>query len=139
MVLSVIALLVILATIVLSSKRETPIGPLYLLIPIVTFAAGCYWSLRRSSRPKVPAKPPSSVTVIVKSTSVGITAMILSIIGYLIWLRLRIPRDAIGFVAVDIRALLNWPVLLVSFLSGFMLEYRIASRRRSTFDGGMAH
>jgi hypothetical protein len=131
MVLGVIALLVILATIVLRSKREIPIGPLYLLIPIATFAAGCFWSLRRSARPKIPSKPLSMATIIVKSTAVGITAMILSIIGYLIWFRLRIPRDTIGFVSVDIRALFYWPVLLVSFLLGFMLEFRWASRWRS--------
>jgi len=131
MVLSLIVLLVILGAIVLRTKREIPIGPFYRLIPIVSFAGGCYWSLRRSARPKVPATPPSNVTIIVKSTSVGIAAMIVAVIGYLIWLRLRIPRDTIGLVSVDIRALLYWPVLLVSFLSGSILEYRLASRRRS--------
>ena len=81
MVLSLIALAVVLMTIMLTFSREIPIGPVYLLIPIVTFAAGCYWSMRRSSRPKVPAKPLSQFTIIAKSVVVGITAMILSVIA----------------------------------------------------------
>ena len=139
MVLSLIALWVILGAIVLRTKREIPIGPVYFLIPIVTFTAGCYWSMRRSARPKGLAKPPSNVTIILKSTAVGITAMVLSVIGYLIWLRLRIPRDTISFVSVDISALFYWPVLLVSFLGGFLLEYRIASRQRFRLTGGTFH
>ena len=139
MVLSVIALLLILVEIMLTFKREIQLWPVYWLIPIAAFAAGCYGSLRRSARPKVPAKPPSNVRIIVKSTAMGITAMILSVIGYLIWLRLRIPRDAIGFVSVDIRALLYSPILLASFLGGFILEYRLASRRRFRLIGGMTH
>ena len=140
MILSVIALWVILGVIVRTSKRDIHIGPVYWLIPVVSFVAGSYWSLRRSSRLKVPAKPPSNVTIIAKSTVVGILAMILSVIGYLIWLWLRIPRNGIGVVVgIDVRALLYWPVLWVSFLGGFLLEYRIASRRRSTLTGGMAH
>jgi hypothetical protein len=80
MVLSVIALLVILIEITLTFKREIQVWPVYWLIPIAAFAAGCYWSLRRSTRPKVPAKPPSKVRIVVKSTAVGIMAMILSVI-----------------------------------------------------------
>jgi len=135
MSLSVIALWVILGAIVATSKREIPVGPIYLLIPVAAFATGCYWSLRRSAR---PAKPPSNFTIIVKSTVVGILAIILSVIGYLTWFWLRIPRNEPGLVSIDVRALLYWPVLWVSFLGGFILEYRIASRRRSTSPGGVA-
>jgi hypothetical protein len=135
MILSVIALWVILGVIVRTSNRDIPIGPLYLLIPVVAFVAACYWSLRRSAR---PAKPPSNFTIIVKSTVVGIVAMILSVIGYVVWLWLRIPRNGIAFVGFDVVSLVNWPVLWVSFLAGFLLEYRIASKRRSTLTGGMA-
>jgi hypothetical protein len=70
MVVSVIALLVILSVMVLRTKQEIPIGPVYWLIPIAAFAGGYYWSGRRSSRPKVPAKPPSNLTVIVKSMAI---------------------------------------------------------------------
>lgn len=138
MVLSVIALAVILVTIMLSFSREIAIGPLYLLVPVVTFVAGSYWYLRRSSRPMVPAKPPSRATIIAKSTLVGATVMILSVICYLIWIWLRTRRDGIVFVSFDIVSLLNWPVLVGVFLVGFILEYRLASRRRFRLTGGMA-
>ena len=66
MILSLIVTPVILVTILAVSKRELAIGPLYLSIPVVTFAAGCYWSLRRSSRPQILNKPPSTVALIAK-------------------------------------------------------------------------
>jgi hypothetical protein len=139
MVLSLIALWVILGVIVRTSKRDIPIGPVYLLIPILTFPAGCYWSLRRSSRAKVPAKPPSNVTIIVKSTALGITAMIGSVIAYLIGFWLSTRRDGIALVSFDVVSIIHRPVLVGVFLVGFGLEYRIVSRRRSTFTGGVAH
>jgi hypothetical protein len=136
MILSLIVLAVILVTRLAISRREIPIGPAYSLIPIGTFVLGLFWSMRRSSRPKPPAKPPSYVTIIVKSTVTGVTAMILSVIAYVIWIWLRIPRSPGTFVSIDIRLLLYWPVLLGGFLAGFIPEYRHASNRRSMLAGG---
>jgi hypothetical protein len=137
MVLSVIALAVVLVTLLVISKREIAIGPVYLLIPAISFATGLCWSLRRSSRPKVPAKPPSSVTIIAKSAAVGVTAIIVSLIAYLIWIWIQLPRNVHG-LGIDVRRLVHWPVLLGIFLAGFIMEYRHASRRRSVLTGGMA-
>jgi hypothetical protein len=139
MILSVIVLAITLGAVLFISKREIAIGPLYLLIPIVTFIAGFYWSWRRSSRPKVPPKPPATITIIVKSTTVGFTAMIVSAIVYLMWIRFWVLRNDHGFVSIDVHALLYWPVLLPVFLAAFFLEYRRALRRRSMLTGGMTH
>ena len=132
MILGLIALAEVLVGIMLISHREIAVGPVYLLIPVVTFASGFCWSLRRSFRPRAPAKPSSKATIIAKSVIVGFTAMIVSVIAYLIWIWLRIPRNINGLVAIDVRALVHWPVLLGTFLAGFILEYRHASRRRLT-------
>ena len=138
MVLGVIVLAVILVAILAILTRDITIGPVYLLVPIVTFAAGCYWSLRRSSRPKVPAKPPSNTRIIAKSIVMGVTGMIVSLIAYLIWFSFWIPRNVHGLVSIDVVRLVHWPVLLVIFLGGFVLGFWRASRRRSMLTGGMA-
>ncbi len=141
MILSVITAAVILLVVLLRSHREIAIGPLYLLVPIVSLTTGCYWSLRRSSLPKIqakPAKPPSNVTIIAKSAVVGVTAIIVSVIAYLMWIWIRIPRNLHGVVGIDVRRLVYWPVLLGVFLASFTLEYRRASRRRSMLTGGLA-
>lgn len=137
MILGLIALAVVLVGIMLISHREIAVGPVYLLIPIVTFTSGCYWSLRRSSRSRAPAKPPSKAAIIAKSVMVGVTAMIVSVIAYLFWIWLRIPRNVDGLVSIDVYALVHWPVLLGIFLAGFILEYRHASRQRLTPTGGL--
>jgi hypothetical protein len=136
MIIGLIASAIILATILFISKREIAIGPLYLLIPIATFIVGFYWSWRRSSRPQVPPKAPATITIIVKSTTVGFTAMIVSAILYFIWIRFWVLRNDRGFVSIDVHVLLYWPVLVPIFLAGFLLEYRRVSRRRSP--GGMS-
>jgi hypothetical protein len=139
MILSVIIAAVILLVVLLRAHRGIAIGPLYVLIPILTFTAGFYWSLRRSARPKVLAKPPSTVTIIVKSTTVGVTAIIISEIAYLTWIWIQIPRNLPGFVNIDVRLLVYyWPVLVGVFLAGFLFEYRRGSKRRSMLTGGMA-
>jgi hypothetical protein len=138
MVLSVIALAVILVVYLVISKREIAIGPMYLLIPSGTFATGCYWSVRRSCRSKTPAKPSSNVTIIAKSAIMGVAAVIVSLTAYVVWIWLRIPQNLHGLVSIDVRRLVHWPVLLVAFLAGFILEYRHALRRRSMLTGGMA-
>jgi hypothetical protein len=137
MVLSVLALAVILVTVLVISKRELAIGPGYLLVPAVAFVAGCYWSLRRSSRPQVPVKPPSMVTIIVKSFVAGVSTVIFSVIAYMWWIWVRLPRDTYGLVGIDVHRLIYWPVLSCVFLAGFISEYRRASKRRSTFTGGV--
>jgi MFS family permease len=138
MLLSMIALAVILVTILANSKREIAIEPLYLLIPIVAFAAGWYWSLRHSSRPKVPAKPSSNVTVIAKSVGVGVAGMIVAVIAYVTWIWFRFPKNVQGFGFIVVNRLFYWPVLLGVFLGGFILEYRRSSRRQSTLTGDMS-
>jgi hypothetical protein len=139
MILNMIAVGIILLVVLLRLHREIAVGPVYLLVPIVSFTAGFYWSLRRSSQPKVPAKPPSTVTIIVKSTTVGVTAIIISEIAYLTWIWIQIPRNLPGFVNIDVRLLVYyWPVLVGVFLAGFFFEYRRGSRRRSMLTGGMS-
>jgi hypothetical protein len=130
-ILSLIASAIILVTILAASKRELSIGPLYLLIPIVTFAVGFYWSLRRSSRHQILNRPPSTVAVIAKSTAVGLTAVIVSVIAYVMWIWMRLPPTFHGSFGFDLHRLIYWPVMLAVFLAGFLLEYRRASRRRS--------
>lgn len=134
MILGLIALAEVLVGIMLISHREIAVGPVYLLIPIVTFTSGCYWSLRRSSQSRAPAKLPSKATIIAKSVMVGVTAMIVSVPAYLFWILLREPRNIDGAVGIDVLSVIhwNWPVLLGIFLAGFILEYRHASRRRLT-------
>ena len=134
MILGLIALAEVLVGIMLISHREIAVGPVYLLIPIVTFTAGCYWSLRRSSQSRAPAELPSKATIIAKSVMVGVTAMIVSVPAYLFWILLRIPRNIDGAVGIDVLSVIHWhwPVLLGIFLAGFILEYRHASRRRLT-------
>ena len=58
----------------------------------------------------------------------GIAAMIVSVIAYLAWLWWQF-RGAPGFISIDVRSLLSWPVLLGVFLAAFILEYRHASKR----------
>jgi hypothetical protein len=137
MILGVIIVAVILLLVLLRSHREIAVGPVYLLVPIVTFVGGFFWSGRRSSRPKAPAKPPSKATIIAKSFAVGVAAMIVSVIAYFLWIWTRIPRDVgVGFVSFDVRALLNRPVLMVIFLAGFGVEYWRGLRRRSRMTSG---
>lgn len=50
--------------------------------------------------------------------------MIVSVIAYLFGIWLQIPRNIDVPVAIDVRALVHWPVLLGTFLAGFILEYR---------------
>jgi hypothetical protein len=122
MVLSLIATAVILVTILAISKRELAIGPLYLLIPVATFATGCYLSLRYSSRSRILNKPPSTVAVIAKSTAVGFTAAFISLILFFMWVwhRLPLPLDFNGTVGIDVHRLVYWPVMLAVFLAGFL-------------------
>jgi hypothetical protein len=136
MILGVIIVAAILLAVLLRSQRELAVGPVYLLVPIVSLTSGYYWSLRRSARPKAPPKPSSNITIILKSTAVGIAAMVLSVIAYVVWM--RIPRHTHTLVAIDVHVLLYWPVLLIGFLAGFFLEFRWTSRRRSMLTGGMA-
>ena len=137
MLMSVIGSAIILVAILFISNRDIAIGPL-LLIPVIAFVAGFYWSRRRSARPKVPPKPPATITIILKSSAVGIAAMVLSVIAYFVWIWIRIPRHPHTLVAIDVHALLYWPVLLVGFLAGFFSQYRRGSKRRSQLTGGMA-
>jgi hypothetical protein len=140
MLLSVIIGAIILLVVLMRSNREIDVGPVYLLVPILSFTTGYYWSWRRSARPNAPPKPPSNVTIILKSTAVGIAAMVLSVIAYVLWVWMRIPRNVgvgVDFVSVGIRPLF-WLVFLTIFLSGFLLEYRRGSKRRSMLTGGMA-
>src|SRR5665213_2018987 len=102
MILSVIALAIILVTILAISKRELPIGPVHLLIPSFAFAAGCYWSLRQSPRPKALAKPSSNVTIVAKSAAVGVIAMIVSVIAFFTWILIRVPKNVHGAVGIDV-------------------------------------
>ena len=134
MILGLIVLAEVLVGIMLISHREIAVGPVYLLIPIVTFTSGCYWSLRRSSQSRAPAELPSKATIIAKSVMVGVTAMIVSVPAYLFWILLRIPRNIDGAVGIDVLSVIHWhwQVLLGIFLAGFILEYRHASRRRLT-------
>jgi hypothetical protein len=138
MLMSVIALAIVLVAVLFIYKREIAIGPVYFLIPVLAFAAGFYWSLRRSSRPKAPPKPPSNVAIIVKSSLVGVTAMIISAIAYFVWIWIRIPRQPHSFVAIDAHLLFYWPILLGGFLAGFILEYRRVSGRHSAMTGRTA-
>jgi hypothetical protein len=64
--------------------------------------------------------------------------MIVSVIAYLMWIRLWVDRNVHGFVSIDVHRLVHWPVLVGVFVAGFILEYRRASRRRWTFPGGVA-
>lgn len=64
--------------------------------------------------------------------------MVLSVIAYVVWVWMRIPRHPHTLVAIDVHALLYWPVLLMGFLAGFFLEFRRTSRRRSMLTDGMA-
>lgn len=137
MIVSLIGTAIILVSVLAVSQKEFAIGPLYLSIPILTFAAGCYWSLRRSSRPQILNRPPSTVAVFAKSTGVGLTAVLISLIAYVVWIWIRLPRDFHGLIGIDIRRLIFWPVLLAIFLAGFLLTYRRSSRRRSMWTGGM--
>jgi hypothetical protein len=139
MIGTLLATTVVLVTVIALSKREIEVGPVYLLIPISAFGAGCYWSLRRSSRPKDLAKPPSIVLVVVKSATVGILAVILSLIAYVttIWalfLRKINGHGSIGFVVVG----RYWWAMAAIFLAAFVLEYRRASKSRSRWSG-MGH
>ena len=125
MILSLIALAVVLVGIMLISHREIAVGPVYLLIPIVTFTSGCYWSLRRSSQSRAPAELPSKATIIAKSVMVGVTAMIVSVPAYLFWILfwilLREPRNIDGAVGIDVLSVIHWPVLLGIFLASVFL------------------
>ena len=48
------------------------------------------------------------------------------------WIWIRIPRDmGVGFVSFDVRGLLYWPLPLVVFVAGFVLEYLWEARRRA--------
>ena len=134
-ILSLITAAVVLVSMLTVSQKEIAIGPLYLLIPVVTFAAGCYWSLRRSSRPEIRKRPPSTVAIFAKSTVVGFTAVVVSVVAYLSWIWLRLPRTLHGTVGIDVHRLVYWPVMMAIFLAGFSWEYRRASKRRSV--GGM--
>jgi hypothetical protein len=137
MLMSVIALAIILVVVLFIHKREIATGPVYFLIPVLGFATGFYWSLRRSARPKTPPKRPSNFTIIVKSTAVGIAAIVLSVIAYFAWIWTRIPRDVgVGSVSFDVHALLPRPLLLTAFAAGFVLEYLRGSRRRSRLLSG---
>ena len=131
LILSLIATAFVLVSILAVSPKELAIGPIYLLIPIVTFAAGCYRSLRRSSRPKILNRPPSTVAVVAKSAAMGFTAVIVSVIAYLLWIWIRLPRSFHGTVGIDVHRLVYWPAVLAIFLAGFLLTYRRSSRRRS--------
>ncbi len=134
MILSVIATVITLLVILLRSRQEIAIGPVYLLIPIAAFALAFYWSLRRSSRPRPPARPPSKPVAIAKSALVGILAMVGATIAYFVWIYSTIPRPVVGLVSVDVLALLHlhWPVLVPVFLGAFICQYRRASRLRSS-------
>jgi hypothetical protein len=139
-ILSVIVLAVVLAAVLLRSKRDISIGPLYLVIPLAAFAAGYYWSFRRSSRPKAPARPSSIFSIVTKSFGVGIAAMLVAEIGYIIWIWSRIPRRPHAFVAIDPVRLswAHWLALLVSFLAGFALAFWRAFKRRLRLTSGLA-
>jgi hypothetical protein len=136
MLLSLIALAVILLVALVRTQREIAIGPVYLLVPALPFATGCYWSLRRSSRPQVPAKPPSTFAIIVKSSMAGVAMVIVSVIAYMWWTWFRFARNTRGLVGIDVYRLIHWPVFLGLLVAGFILEYRRASRRRSMLMGG---
>ena len=138
MILSVIALAIFLLTILVISGLELNIGPLYLLVPGVAFASGCHWSLRRSNRSQAPAKPPSTFTIIVKSSMVGIATVIVSMIAYMWWIWFRFARNTHGLVSIDVHRLVYWPVFPGLFLAGFIWEYRHASKRRSMLMGDVA-
>jgi hypothetical protein len=131
MVLGMIALAIVLLIILVRIEpRQIAIGPVYLLVPIASFVAGYYWSLRRSSRPKPPAKLPSKVTIVAKSVAVGIIAMVASMIADIVWIRLHITRPPHGAaVAIDVYRVVRLPVLVAGFLVGFLLEYWRVSRR----------
>jgi hypothetical protein len=132
MIIGVIALAVAFPFMLLFLRRGMSIGPVYLLIPVAMFALGLYCSLRRSSRLKAPGNLPSKVAIVAKSFAVGLTAMIVTVIAYFAGIWIRIPRDVgVGFVSFDVRALLYWPLPLVVFAAGFVLEYLRGSRRRS--------
>jgi hypothetical protein len=138
MVLGVIALaIVFLVILVRIAPREISIGPVYLLVPIASFVAGYYWSVRRSSRPRGPAKPPSNVMIVAKSVAVGIVAMVASAIADILWIRLHIPRSPHVLVAINVYRVVQLPVLVAGFLVGFLLEYWRVSRRRSRLTSGM--
>jgi hypothetical protein len=128
MIVGLLATAVILVTVLAVSQREIPVGPVYLVIPISTFAAGCYWSLRRSSRPKALAQPPSKVAVIAKSTAAGI-AVVVSLIVYVTAIWFFFLRKIQGAVGVMVGP--YWPVMVAIFVAAFLLEYRRASRRHS--------
>lgn len=129
MILSLIATAIILVTILAASKRELAIGPLYLLIPILSFTAGGWLSLRRSARPRIFDKPASTAEVIVKSTAVGFTAVLVSVIAYVFSIWVRLPPTFDGTVGIDVHRLVYWPVMLAVFLAGFYWKYRRATRR----------
>jgi hypothetical protein len=131
MVLGVIALAIVLLIILVRIEpRGIAIGPVYLLVPIASFVAGYYWSVRRSSHPRTPARPPSNVTIVAKSVAVGIVAMVLSVIADLMWIRLHIPRLPHVLVAINVYRVVQLPVVVAGFLVGFLLEYWHVSRRR---------
>jgi hypothetical protein len=135
MLLSLIALAVILLIVLVRTQREIEIGSVYLVVPAVAFIAGSYWSLRRSSRPKAPAKPPSMVTMIVKSTMVGVAAVIVSVMAYLWWIWFRFARHVHGLVGINVHRMVYWVVLSGIFLASFFLAYTRISRRRSMLRG----
>jgi hypothetical protein len=131
MIVSLIATVVILVTVLVITRREIPVGPLYLLISISTFAAGCYWSLRRASLPKPPPKPPSTVAVVAKSAAAGLTAVLLSLIAYMTASWFVFARKTHVSIGIDIHRAVYWLAMLAIFLAAFLLEYRRASRHPS--------
>jgi hypothetical protein len=127
MILSLIATAAILVTILAVSQKELAIGPLYLLVPVLAFSAGCFRSLRRASRPSILEKPASTSAIFAKSTVAGLAAVLVSVIAYLFWIRMHLPPTFHGVIGIDIRRAVYWPVMLAIFLAGFILTYRRAS------------
>ena len=86
------------------------------------------------------AEPSSTVAVVAKSVVVGVIAMIVSVIAFLTWILIRIPKNVHGPVGIDVLRVIGvyWPALLGIFLAGFILKYLKASRRCSMLTGGMA-
>ncbi len=66
--------------------------------------------------------------------------MIVSVIAFLTWILIRIPKNVHGAVGIDVLRVIGvyWPVLLGIFLAGFILKYLKASKRRSMLIGRMA-
>ncbi len=131
MIVSLIATAVILVTMLAITQREIPVGPVYLLIPISTFAGGCYWSIRRSAQPKALATPPSTIAVVAKSAAAGFTAVLLSLIAYMTAIWFVFARKTHVTIGIDVHRVVYWLAMLVIFFAGFFLEYRRASRHSS--------